>query len=153
MATVKEQLEKKKSNLEALKAKGGQGWTSKLQEELDNVAVSLVDVNEIYEEKAAEAGAEKPEQQETEEKPKAAAKYEVAKGTEKLVHIKIVSGRRYNPNTGKEMTKPTVQLFTFAEWQLFKKNFKGLGFIITEVLHDPYNDAEQYVTKDEKNEE
>ena len=51
--------------------------------------------------------------------------------------------------TGKEISKPFIQKFTFAEWQLFKKNFKGLGYTIMAALHDPYGDAEALVYKEE----
>ena len=50
--------------------------------------------------------------------------------------------------TGKEESKPCTQLFTFAEWQLFKKNFKGLGYSIMKVLHDPYGEAKDFVAKE-----
>ena len=126
----------RKSELEALKAKGGKSWFPALQEELDDMAIFLVDINEVLEEKL---GAEK------EETPK--AEYTPAKGTEKMVHLSIVRGRRFNPITGKEESKPFVQLFTFAEWQLFKKNFKGLGYTIMKALHDPYGDAKGLVIK------
>ena len=68
-------------------------------------------------------------------------------GTEKMVHLSLVHGRRFNPFTRKEESAPFTQLFTFAEWQLFKKNFKGLGYTIMEALHDPYGDAAELVTK------
>ena len=143
MKVVKEQLEKRKATLEAAKAKGGEGWTPKLQEELNDLAVTLVDVQEIYDAKV-----------ETHKDPEEAtptkiteSKYVPEPGTEKSVHVKLIKGRRYNANTGKEVSKPYIQVFTFGEWQLFKKNFKSLGYIITEVLHDPYNDAAALVTK------
>ena len=140
---VKTQLEKRKSSLEALKAKGGNAWTSELQEELDYLAITLVDVDEVYV-KMANEQAKAKEEAEKEEKPRKV--YEPMPGTEKSVHVKLVHGRRFSSMTGKEISRPFIQIFSFGEWQLFKKNFKSLGYIIIEVLHDPYNDAAELVT-------
>ena len=127
-----------KAELEALKTKGGKAWTQELQEKLNEVTLFLVDLEEAIEEKEA------LEVEETEPK----GSYVPQKGTEKMVHLSIVQGRRFSPTTGKELSKPYVQKFTFAEWQLFKKNFKGLGYSIINVLHDPYGEAEDYVVKE-----
>lgn len=123
----------RKSELEAIKAKGGKAWTPELQEELDDIALFLVDVNDVIEEKALAASTN--------------TDYKVEPGTEKMVHLSLVRGRRFNPHTGKEESKPFVQVFTFSEWQLFKKNFAGLGYTIMAALHDPYGDAEKLVVK------
>lgn len=134
----KESAIKTKAELEALKAKGGKAWTDKLQEELDEVVLFLVDVDEAIEEKLAS------EKSKSEVK---AATYTPQKGTEKMVHLSIVHGRRFNPMTGKEESIPYTQLFTFPEWQLFKKHFRSLGYSIMAVLHDPYGEAAELVTK------
>ena len=130
----KEDAIKTKAELEAAKAKGGKAWTEKQQEELDEVVLFLVDVDEVIEEKLASAETEKPS-------------YVPQKGTEKMVHLSIVHGRRFNPMTGKEESAPYTQLFTYPEWQLFKKHFRGLGYSIMAVLHDPYGEAAELVTK------
>lgn len=124
-----------KAELEAAKAKGGKAWTSDLQEELDEVVLFLVDVDDIIEEKSSAS------------KTQAKGGYTPKPGTEKMVHLSLVRGRRFNPLTGKEESKVFTQLFTFAEWQLFKNNFKGLGYTIMAALHDPYGDAAELVTK------
>ena len=71
--------------------------------------------------------------------------YEPEKGTEKMVHLMIVRGRRFNPQTGKEESKPYKQMFTHSEFQLFKKNANLLGYVVVKVLHDPYNQAKEMV--------
>lgn len=124
-----------KAELEAAKAKGGKAWTSDLQEELDEVVLFLVDVDDVIEEKSSAL------------KTQAESGYTPKPGTEKMVHLSLVRGRRFNPLTGKEESKVFTQLFTFAEWQLFKNNFKGLGYTIMAALHDPYGDAAELVTK------
>lgn len=126
----------RKTELESLKAKGGKNWSDQLQEELDEVVLFLVDLDEVIEEKQATTKIES-----------AAPLYVPEKGTENMVHLSVVHGRRFNPNTGKEESKPYTQLFTFAEWQLFKKNFARLGYAIMAVLHDPYGDARELVVK------
>lgn len=133
--TYKNDVVARKAELEAVKAKGGKAWTDKLQDELNDVALFLVDIDDVIEEKEAA----KTKTKKSTYVPKA--------GTEKMVHLSLVRGRRFNPLTGKEESAPFTQLFTFAEWQLFKKNFKGLGFTIMDVLHDPYGDAAELVVK------
>lgn len=126
----KADTQKRKTELETLKAKGGKAWTPELQEELDSLALLLVDVDDAIEEKA---------------KSKTSS-YTPEPGTEQMVHLSIVQGRRFNPLTGKEESKAFTQLFTFGEWQLFKKHYKSLGFTVLAVLHDPYKDAAEIVT-------
>lgn len=127
-----------KAELEAAKAKGGKAWTPALQEELDDVALLLVDVDDVIEEKAASTSGETATK---------TTSYNPAPGTEKMVHLSIVRGRRFNPMTGKEESPAYTQMFTFAEWQLFKKAYKGLGYTIMAALHDPYGDAAELVQK------
>lgn len=131
----KEDVAKRKAELGALKVKGGDNWNAELQDELDEVTLLLVDIDDTVEEKQNEATSAMKNN------------YYVAPGTEKMVHLQLVRGRRFNPLTGKEESKAYTQMFTFAEWQLFKKNFVGLGYTIMAALHDPYGDAEELVTK------
>lgn len=132
---LKEEYADKKAELLALKAKGGKAWTEEGQTELDEVALYLVDIEETIEAKANSA------------EEVTADEYKPKKGTEKHIHLVLVRGRRFNPNTGKEESAPYTQLFTFSEWQVFKKHFRSLGYVITKVLHDPYNEAAKYVTQ------
>lgn len=125
----------KKEELEKLKMAKDKSWDEAKQEELDELALILVDLDELIESKLAEVV------------PEAKAAYTPAKGTEKMVHLSIVQGRRFNAMTGKEESKPYIQLFTYPEWQLFKKHFRSLGYFIVAVLHDPYNEAEACVVK------
>lgn len=115
----------RKNELEALKAKGGKGWTPELQEELDDIALFLVDINDVIEEKTAQI-------------KEKANNYKPKPGTENMVHVSLIHGHRFNPRTGEEESKPFVQLFTYSEWLLFKKNYVGLGYTI-EILHNPYD--------------
>lgn len=133
--SYKKKAVERKAELEAAKAKGGKAWTSDLQEELDEVVLFLVDVDDVIEEKSSAS------------KTQAKSGYTPKPGTEKMVHLSLVRGRRFNPLTGKEESKVFTQLFTFAEWQLFKNNFKGLGYTIMAALHDPYGDAAELVQK------
>lgn len=126
-----------KAELEALKAKGGKAWTQELQEKLNEVTLFLVDLEEALEEKEA-LQVEEPEQK---------GSYVPQKGTEEMVHLSIVQGRRFNPMSGKEESAPYIQMFTFPEWQLFKKHFVSLGYSIMSVLHDPYGEAADFVVK------
>lgn len=131
----KDEASKRKTALEALKAKSNKSWTQTMQDELDDLALYIVDIDDAIEEKQNEATSTAENQ------------YVVKPGTEKMVHLSLVRGCRFNPLTGKEESKVFTQLFTFAEWQLFKNNFKGLGYTIMAALHDPYGDAAELVTK------
>ena len=135
--SYKKKAVERKAELEAAKAKakGGKAWTSDLQEELDEVVLFLVDVDDVIEEKSSAL------------KTQAESGYTPKPGTEKMVHLSIVRGRRFNPMTGKEESPAYTQMFTFAEWQLFKKTYKGLGYTIMAALHDPYGDAAELVQK------
>ena len=125
---------KDKAALEAQKAKGGPTWTESKQDELTEVTMFLVDAEDLLE--------NWPDN----------SKYQVPVGSEKCVHLKIFKGtNRYDSRTGKELRKPYVQMFSYAEWQLFKNNHKALGFSIIEVLHDPYNEASAFVDPDMAN--
>ena len=135
----KKEAQKRKAELEALKAKGGKAWTPELQEELDDVVLFLVDADDVIFDKAANNISKEIISNDS--------SYNPAPGTEKMVHLSLVRGRRFNPLTGKEESKVFTQLFTFAEWQLFKKNYKNLGYTVVAALHDPYGDAAQIVTK------
>lgn len=121
------------ADLQKLKSSKDERWTEAMQEDLDATALYIVDIEDVLEEKTSSA---------------INGEYEPKAGTEKLVHLSIVKGRRFNPMTRKEESKPYTQLFTFAEWQLFKKNFKGLGYFIMKVLHDPYGEAKDFVVKE-----
>ena len=111
----KEMALAKKAELETAKAKDSKNWTNKLQEDLDEVVLFLVDLDEAIEEKASA----------TKTSETKGPAYIPAKGTEKMVHLSIVRGRRFNAMTGKEESVPYIQLFTFPEWQLFKKHFRS----------------------------
>ena len=144
VAQIKATAEAEKAKLEKQK-KSNSDWTDAKQEELDEVVEFIVDIEDYIEErkKMSEQDGEQPETEST---------YVPAKGTEKHVHVSIVRGQKYDPNTGKRISKPYVQMFTFAEWQLFKKSHKRLGYSIVGVLHDPYGDAAGLVEKNEKSE-
>lgn len=126
-----EQSKQAKERLEAVKSKGGKEWTEALQEELDNTVLGLVDLEEAIEERKAQKKVETT-----------SGEYKAAPGTEKLLHLSVVRGRRFNPRTGKEETKPYTQFFTYGEWQVFKQNYKLLGYTILAVLHDPFGGVE-----------
>jgi septation ring formation regulator EzrA len=131
---IKSKLEARKAELLEIKKAGGKSWTESLQEELDNIAMSIADVEDKIDAIPATTKDE-------------SSAYKPAEGTEKMVHLSIVHGRRFNSMTGKEISKPYTQLFTYSEWQLFKNNFASLGYTIMKVLHDPYGEAAKFVTK------
>ena len=133
---LKELSSEKEQLLQAKKA-NEKAFTKEQQARLSKVTEDIVDLEEQIELAPAD---ETPETATT-------VKYEVPKGTEKLVHVKLSTGNRYDPKTGKEINKPVPQTFNYGEWQLFKKNYKLLGYTIVEVMNDPFNDAVPLVNK------
>ena len=125
----KEQLEAKK--MELLKLKNDDKLTDKQQEQLNDIAVRLVDLDEEIEKLSSDS------------------KYEVPKGTENHVHLSIVRGNRFSARTGKEINPPYVQIFSRGEFEVFKQSFKNLGYTIVSVLHDPTGEASSLISKDE----
>ena len=53
----------------------------------------------------------------------------------------VAFGDRFSKRTGKEVNPPQKRYFSFGEWQVFKQNYKLLGYSITAVINDPYGDA------------
>lgn len=130
-------MEANKAKLEAIKAKQPEKWTQQLQAKLDETIGEIYDLDEEITALAGVVTAESAGESE----------YTPAKGTEKLVHLSIVRGRRFNPNTGKEESMPYIQMFTYGEFMLFKKNANLLGYSVLKVLHDPYGEANEMVIK------
>ena len=125
----KEQLEAKK--MELLQLKSDDKLTNEQQEQLNDIAVKLVDLDEEI------------------EKLSNNSKYEVPKGTENHVHLSIVRGNRFSAKTGKEVNPPYVQIFSRGEFEVFKQSFKNLGYTVVSVLHDPTGEASSLISKDE----
>lgn len=121
----------KKAKLEEQKA-DKKNWTDEQQNTLDELVLHLVDVDELLEAKQKEA-----------------LTYTPQKGTEKMLHLVISETRRFDPKTGKSLSRERVQLFSYSEWRVFSKNFARLGYIIVKVLHDPYNEAANFVIKED----
>lgn len=106
-------------------------FNEKHQAKLDEVTEAIVDLEEQIELVGDETSAE----------------YVPQPGTEDHVHLSIVRGRRFNPNTGKEESLPYVQVFTRGEFELFKVNAHLLGYSVLKVLHDPTGEASKMVVK------
>lgn len=121
LLSKKDELEAKKASL---LAKGDTSLSEAEKDELSDISLSLAACEEEIEEfkKAVSEGAS-------------------------VLSLLIVQGRRFNPTTGKEESKPYVQTFKYNEWQLFKKNYKNLGITIVDVLKDPFGDAIDYVSR------
>lgn len=127
-------MEARKKELEALKKAGGDKWNDTLQQELDNAVMAIVDIDE-----------------DLETAPDAKDIFVPERGAENLLHIEIIRGKKFDPNTGKLASKPYSQTFTKSEWALFEKNHAQLGYSITKVLYDPFESgAEKYVLQTNK---
>ena len=105
------------------KTKAPSKFTKEQQARLDSIAEQIIDLEEQIE----LAGDEQTE-----------SGYKPAPGTEKLVHVSIIRGRRFDENTGKEISEPYVQMFTYGEYENFKKNASMIGYTIVKVLYNPF---------------
>nr|DAQ56057.1 MAG TPA: hypothetical protein [Caudoviricetes sp.] len=53
----------------------------------------------------------------------------------------VAFGDRFSKRTGKEVNPPQKRYFSFGEWQVFKQNYKLLGYSITDIINDPFGGA------------
>ena len=61
--------------------------------------------------------------------------YKVKTKEKHLFHVEMSKGG-FNPQTGKKVSKPFIQMFTESEWNQFEKSGSGLGYT-TKVVWDP----------------
>lgn len=61
--------------------------------------------------------------------------------SDKTVVVMVAFGDRFSKRTGKEVNPPQKRYFSFGEWQVFKQNYKLLGYSITAVINDPFGDV------------
>ena len=61
--------------------------------------------------------------------------------SDKAVVVMVAFADRFSKRTGKEVNPPQKRYFSFGEWQVFKQNYKLLGYSITAVINDPFGDA------------
>lgn len=64
-----------------------------------------------------------------------------ANKSDKAVVVMVAFGDRFSKRTGKEVNPPQKRYFSFGEWQVFKQNYKLLGYSITDIINDPFGDA------------
>ena len=114
-----------KAQLEASKKSAGKSWTKENQDELQECISTIVDVEEQLEVLSSK------------DKKTVKEGYQPIKGEENLVVAELVHGKRFDPNTGKEISQKYTQKFTEGEWRNFEKNAKQLGYSFT-VLYNPF---------------
>ena len=57
----------------------------------------------------------------------------------------VAFGDRFSKRTGKEVNPPQKRYFSFGEWQVFKQNYKLLGYSIISIINDPFGGAADLV--------
>lgn len=107
-------------------------FTESNQAQLDAITEQIVDLEDLKEQ--IELSGNDNEQVANKDH------YQPKPGTEKLVHLLITRGRRFDENTGKEVSKPYVQTFTYGEYKNFIKNAELIGYNIVKELYNPYKD-------------
>ena len=124
------QLKAGKTQLEASKKSDGKSWTKENQDKLQECISTIVDVEEQLETLSSKEKV--PEDKNSDKEG-----YQPLKGEEKLVVAELVHGKRFDPNTGEEISQKYNQKFTEGEWRNFEKNAKQLGYSFT-VLYNPF---------------
>lgn len=116
-----QQLQQKKAELLQKKTEAPSKFTKDWQDELAKVTEQIIDLEEQIELEGDEQN----------------TGYKPAPGTENLIHAKITRGHRFDENTGKEISVPYVQMFTYGEFKNFKEKASLIGYTY-EVLYNPY---------------
>lgn len=141
----------RKEALENLKSKGSKSWNQGLQDELTEIDDYVSQLESLLQEDSSVVTDTDTDTEEVSGQEDSAVVTDTEDEQEvyndKLIRLRIVKGRRFNPNTGEEESFPYKQTFTYSEWRLFKTNFSRLGFSIVDVISDPYGEAKDFVTK------
>lgn len=122
-----------KEKLVAEQKAGGKAWTETKQARLDEVVVTLLDLQDELEGLEATA-AEATATSENQENPTA---YVPKPGTEGFYHVRMTQGSKYDSETGEQIAKPFIQTYTKGEYKHFEQFGKALGYKNIEVLWDP----------------
>lgn len=129
---TQETLSERLQQLLDIKQNQPESWNDELAKELAELEEALAMMD----------GAADPEPQPEKKAEKKPSKdFSVPKGAERKVWLKIRRGTKFDPQTGKPIGTPYVQAFSYGEWKLFQANHTKLGYVILEVLHDPYGEA------------
>lgn len=108
---------------------GGKAWTDAKQTRLDEVVVTLLDLqDELDALETASTASEVPANPTT---------YVPKPGTEGFYHVRMTQGSKYDSETGEQIAKPFIQTYTKGEYKHFEKFGKALGYKNIEVLWDP----------------
>lgn len=132
-----------KEELLKKKADSSVKFTKEDQAKLSEVTEAIVDLEDELEAIESAKSSKEPAVNSASIKPTAdkASGYVPQKGTEQLVHVSIIRGQRFDENTGQELTKPYVQMFTYPEFKNFKKQASLIGYKIVEVLYNPFKES------------
>lgn len=118
-------LESERDTLVTAQKAGGKAWTADKQERLEALLMEIMDVQDDIADLAT------PEDTSKEEA------YVPKPGTEGFYHVQMTKGKKFDPNTGEQISKPFVQVYTPGEYKHFAKFGEALGYCNIEVLWDP----------------
>lgn len=105
----------------------------KVKEVIETTGIEPVELK-VEEAKPVEA---KPEEAKPEEaKPIEVNGYQVPRGEEDFVHVRIKKMDGFDPVTGEPRSKPYIQKYGKREWKSIKEATSEIGYSV-EVLHQP----------------
>lgn len=110
-------------------------FTKAQQAQLDSIAEQIIDLEEQI-----ELAVDEPETPVAAAPAPAKDEYVPAPGTENMVHLSIIRGRRFDEFTGEELSKPYTQTFTYGEYKNFKENASRIGYTIVKELYNPFKE-------------
>lgn len=115
------------------------------QLQLDNPDAFTVEQKTEFDENAKDLKAAEARLAVVEEALKQNASSTSTDSTSGKVVAMVAFGDRFSKRTGKEVNPPQKRYFSFGEWQVFKQNYKLLGYSITDIINDPFGGAADLV--------
>ena len=116
-----------------------------LQLQLDNPDAFTVEQKTEFDKNAKDLKAAEARLAVVEEALKQNASSTSTDSTSGKVVAMVAFGDRFSKRTGKEVNPPQKRYFSFGEWQVFKQNYKLLGYSITDIINDPFGGAADLV--------
>lgn len=125
-----------KQQLETLKNEYKSGEQNETTaKKLAAVDKAIAEAESVIAEKSAEVPAQDTAATPAEE---VEAGYKVSDKERHFVHVRLSKGPRFSSMTGERLANDFIQKFSYGEWLNFRKNYKGLGYKVVEILHNPF---------------
>lgn len=99
-----------------------------LHAQLEDLDIYIATLTELVERKGVKAEPESEEPESEEEATVNDSAYKPEAGLEGYIHVELVRGQRFDPNTGKPIGVAHKQCYTYKQFLQLKRNAKLLGY-------------------------